>query len=97
MACGSDDGLSIVIVTVPALAESDDLLNLRLPLGSALRLRFDPAPLLAGAGVLLAAAGAEAGADELLPPPPPQPAAARAVAAAPRTSNFGMRVTFPTS
>jgi hypothetical protein len=42
-------------------------------------------------------AGVELGVEELLPPPPPQPAAARAVAAAPRTSNFGMRVTFPTS
>jgi hypothetical protein len=93
MPCGTDDGLSIVIVTVPALAESDDLSNLRLPLGSALRLRFEP--LAAGAGVL-AGAGVELAPEELLPPPP-QPAAARAVAAAPRTSNFGMRVTFPTS
>jgi len=72
-----------------------------LPLGSALRLSFEPAPLedelepvvllAAGAGV---DAGGELGVEELLPPPPPQPAAARAVAAAPRTSNFGMRVTF---
>jgi hypothetical protein len=84
--------LSIVIVTLPALAESDDLSNLRLPLGSAARLSCVPPdeepPDDAGAGVVLAGVVFA----EVLPPPPPHPAAARAATAAPRTSNFGMRI-----
>ena len=91
----------MVIVTVPALAESADLLNFKLPLGSADRLslllaaadeELDPVVLVEDAGVLAAAAGVVLGVDELLPPPPPHPAAASAATAAPRTRNFGMRV-----
>src|ERR671935_1549325 len=90
-ACVNGDGLLIVIVTVPAFADSDDLLNLRLPLGSADRLSLVLAPPL-GAGVLVAAAGVLLALVPVLPPPPPHPAAARAAAAAPRTRIVGMRV-----
>src|SRR3954468_3104032 len=54
-ACGTGDGLSIVIVTLPALALSDDLSNLSCPLSSAASWRFEdappPPPLALGAGV----------------------------------------------
>jgi hypothetical protein len=95
IACESDDGLLIVIVTLPDFALSTFLLNLR-ALGSADRLSLVPAPLV-DAGVVAAAAGAELGVVEVLPPPPPHPAAASAAAAAAATSNVGLRVKFRSS
>jgi len=85
----------MVMVTLPALAESDVVLNLRAPLGSAEIFSDEPLPdpLLAGvlvAGVLAAGAGVELALVEVLPPPLPQPAIARTAAAEPRTSNVGM-------
>src|SRR3954453_11840684 len=104
--CGTDDGLSIVIVTLPALADSELLSNFSAPLGSAARLRLElaaapppdevepVAPVEPGAPVapvLPLAAGAELVLDKP-PPPPPQPANARAAMVAPRTSSVGLRI-----
>src|SRR3954453_14733545 len=52
IACGTGDGLSIVIVTLPALPSSVVLSNLSWPLSSAASCRFDPPPppLALGAG-----------------------------------------------
>src|SRR3954447_25146521 len=91
-ACGTGDGLSIVIVTLPAFALSDDLSNLSCPLSSAASWRFEeaPPPLALGAGVL--AGGVWAVVPLVAPPPeplsllelssPPQPATAKAARAA---------------
>src|SRR3954466_11132145 len=89
-ACGTGDGLSIVIVTLPALALSDDLSNLSCPLSSAASFRFEeappPPPLAAGVE-----GGGVCAAVSLVAPPLellllelsslPQPATARAARA----------------
>src|SRR3954453_19796075 len=97
MACGRDDGLSMVIVTEPDLALRVDLSNLSW-LGSADSVSVPPPPaappLLAG----VVAAGA-AGADDapvllLLLLDPPQPTTTRTAATvAAGTSTFGVRNT----
>src|SRR4051812_1754381 len=89
-ACATGDGLSIAIVTLPALALSLLLSNLSWPLGSALSFRLvdappppppDPLVLGAGAGVLEAVVSLEElELLELLSLP--QPATAKAATAA---------------
>src|SRR3954453_14359239 len=97
MACGRDDGLSMVIVTEPDLALRVDLSNLSW-LGSADSVSVPPPPaappLLAG-GVAAGAAGADdAPVLLLLLLDPPQPTANRTAATpAAGTSTFGVRNT----
>src|SRR5690349_10731774 len=83
--CGTADGLSIVIVTLPAFALSDDLSNLRAPLGSAESLRLPleaPAPELLLGWVLVVAGAAVVDVVLLLLLLLPHPATARAAASA---------------
>ena len=53
IACGTDDGFDIVIVTLPDFALSDDTVNLSWPPGSAESLRLEPAALPWGGVVLV--------------------------------------------
>src|SRR4051794_9960968 len=75
IACWTGEGLSIVMVTLPALALSDDLSNLSWPLESAAtwRLVDAPPPPLdgAGAGVEEAPVSVEALVSDLLSLPQP--------------------------
>src|SRR3954449_230994 len=86
-ACATGDGLSIVIVTLPAFALSFDLSNLSWPLGSAgsLRLLRGPAalvPPVVGGGVWAAVVVSLEELSELELSSLPQPATAKAATAA---------------
>src|SRR3954470_21541533 len=90
-ACGTGDGLSIVIVTFPALALSDALSNLSWPLSSAASWRLLEAPPLLAEGVVGGFWAVVSLAVVSLVAPPlsllelsslPQPATARAATAA---------------